>query len=100
MMEMLTPDEFFERVGVRVPDSVIRNLERIEKRWPECVWWLGPYLPITGEIIGDAVYPRRDGIVGRRAKLESVDGDEVRVVAEGRITFERAMAQIDLLLDG
>ena len=26
-MEMLSPEEFFERVGVRVPDNVIRNLE-------------------------------------------------------------------------
>ncbi len=26
-MELLTPEEFFDRVGVRVPDSVIRNLE-------------------------------------------------------------------------
>ncbi len=25
-MEMLTPEEFFERIGVRVPNSVIRNL--------------------------------------------------------------------------
>ncbi len=43
-MELLTPDEFFERVGVRVPDSVIRNLEAIEEQgWcPEhdrpCPW--------------------------------------------------------------
>ena len=26
-VKMLTPDEFFDRIGVPVPDSVIRNLE-------------------------------------------------------------------------
>ena len=26
-MELLTPDEFFKRVGFRVPENVIRNLE-------------------------------------------------------------------------
>ena len=29
-MEFLTPEEFFERVGVRVPNSVIRNLEKYQ----------------------------------------------------------------------
>ena len=32
-MEMLTPEEFFERVGVRVPDGVIRNLETRARRY-------------------------------------------------------------------
>ncbi len=27
-MKLLTPEEFFDRVGVRVPDSVIRNPEK------------------------------------------------------------------------
>lgn len=30
-MELLTPEEFLERVGVRVPDSVIRNLEAMRR---------------------------------------------------------------------
>lgn len=34
-MELLRPDEFFGRVGVRVPDSVIRNIEATEI--PRCV---------------------------------------------------------------
>ncbi len=39
MMEMLTPDEFYERVGVRVPDSVIQNLEALRDGpiGPRCV---------------------------------------------------------------
>ncbi len=67
-MELLTPDEFFDRVGVRVPENVIRSLEA-----------------------------RRGGIVGCRAKLERVDGDQVTVLADGRIAYDRATGQLDLL---
>ncbi len=34
-MEKVTPDEFFKRVGVRVPDGVIRNLEATKERHAE-----------------------------------------------------------------
>ena len=34
-MELLTPDEFLERVGVRVPDSVIHNLQEVRTMKPE-----------------------------------------------------------------
>ncbi len=57
-MKLLTPDEFFERVGVEVPDSVIRNLEGrdIEVELSRCiegchrdrvsgVWWHSPGCP-------------------------------------------------------
>ncbi len=62
-MDTLTPDEFFDRVGVRVPEGVIRNLEEREGRlyvaegragW----WWLGPYIPITDEIVDDMCIQR------------------------------------------
>lgn len=55
-VELLTPDEFFERVGVRVPDSVIRNLVAKRGRGE---WFVGRYIPITDEIIADACIPDR-----------------------------------------
>ena len=65
-MELLTPDEFFDRVGVRVPDSVIRNLEAKRDRGE---WFVGPYIPITDEIIADACIPE-----GRQ--LDLLEGDK------------------------
>lgn len=37
-MELLTPDAFYERVGVRVPDSVILNLLEVELSGMVEVW--------------------------------------------------------------
>ena len=66
-MEMLTPDEFFARVGVRVPESVIRNLlsKRDRSEW----WFVGPYIPLTDEIIADMCIPE-----GRQ--LDLLEGGE------------------------
>lgn len=96
-METLTPDEFFERVGVRVPDSVIRNLEAHDR----AIWWVTgtPYLPLTAELVEDACIPgdrlgilEEDGTSNNRGdrmgRMKEL-GMEEQQAAESKERFER-----------